>query len=268
MGNNIENKNKQLVEQRIGDVQIREELFSENQLQTYRKVMQIVDKNPMLEWKRDDPYHNKDFCLIEGKIEPVKNFCLKVQYVASLSMANTDTKVFGEGTETKVIAKVRVWGRDEERYVELEGASDVKETGASRNKPNKRAFHDAVARAQTRAFKSSLEAYMGFPFINLAIQELFGGFEVTRTPEDEGVTRDVTGPPQQKDQGEVELKRMVNSIWVRVKDAHKQGLITDDEKEEWRDVLKNNKYSMDYLSNVKVQVNKQIDLRKKEGSNV
>jgi len=61
---------------------------------------------------------------------------------------------------------------------------------------------------------------------------------------------------------------MVNSIWVRVKDAHKQGLITDDEKEEWRDVLKNNKYSMDYLSNVKVQVNKQIDLRKKEGSNV
>lgn len=267
--NSLVKRNQELVRQRIGQTEIRQDIFTEDQMETFSKVMTIADKNPELQWKRGDPNHNLDFCIVEGKIEPVKNFCLKVQYVGGLSMANTGTEVIGEGLETKVVATVRVWRTDEKRYVELQGASTVRECGAARNKPNQRAFHDAVARAQTRAFKSALEAYMGFPFINLAIQQLFGGFEVTGAPEDEGIQpRDVTGSNGSSGEGDqeehLEEKKMVNKIWKNAKIAQAHGYISEEELEEWRDSIHKNKLNMDWLVNANVELNKQIDIRKKQ----
>ena len=185
--------NKQLVEQRTGQVALREDIFTQEQLQLFKDIIVIADKNPILQWKDGDPNHNRDFCIIKGKIEPVKEFCLKVQHQAGLSMANTSREVYGAGVDAQVICTVKVWG-EQDRSVELSGASSARECGATWSKPNARAFHDAVGRAQTRAFKTALEAYMGFPFINFMLQTLFGGFEVegnSDDPRDHGI-KDVT----------------------------------------------------------------------------
>lgn len=186
--------NSELVIRRTGAVALNKELFSDDQRQTFDHVMQIADKNPVLQWK-NNPNHNRDFCLIEGNIEPVKEFCLKVQHQAKLSMACTDQKITGEGATMAAVCVVKVWGEDG-RSVEMAGASTALECGINRgNKPNKRAFHDAVGRAQTRAFKSAIEAYVGFAFMNIVLLELFGGYQVEGMgddPRDHGI-QDVTG---------------------------------------------------------------------------
>ncbi len=185
--------NSDLVIRRTGEVALNKELFSDDQRRTFDHVMQIADKNPVLQWK-NNPNHNRDFCLIEGNIEPVKEFCLKVQHHAKLSMACTDQKITGEGATMAAVCVVKVWGEDG-RSVEMAGASTALECGINRgNKPNKRAFHDAVGRAQTRAFKSAIEAYVGFAFMNIVLLELFGGYQVEGMgddPRDHGI-QDVT----------------------------------------------------------------------------
>ncbi len=192
--NGQEEQNKQLVTQRIGAVALTSEQFTQDQMVLFNKVMGIVDRSPVLHWKRGDNNHNQDFCIIEGKVEPVKNFCLKCQFQAGLTMANTGQQVTGSGQDTRVICTVRVTAPDG-RSVEMAGASSEKECGGGRDKVNARAFHDAVARAQTRAFKLAVEAIMGFPFINMALKELFGAYEIKGEddPLAQGVTpRDVT----------------------------------------------------------------------------
>ena len=169
-----------------GQIELSGSMFDAEQAEALKQVVRIVDRNPVLDWTQTN--HNSDFITINGKVEVVKNFCLKAQYIAGLSMANTDVQFQGDGKNLRVIAKVKIWKDDTGRSVELVGAATVRETLESKyGKVNRRAFHDAVARAQTRAFKSTLEAFLGFPFINAAIQMVFGGFEMTGMPEDEGI---------------------------------------------------------------------------------
>lgn len=175
--------NKDLVLRKTGQVQLKKELLTIDQQETFEKVYQIIDKNPKIVWRRDrfgkiDPDHNMDFCLIEGKIEPVKSFCVKAQLVAGLSVQNIRDNISGDGIETRIISTVRVWKPGIDRAIEMSGASTVRECGGARSKPNKRAFHDCLARAQTRAFKLAMESFLGFPFINMAIMKLFGGYEL------------------------------------------------------------------------------------------
>lgn len=168
---------KDLIKGQTGTVVLRDSVFTEHQKKIFENVLSMCDRNPAIDWKAAPNSHNMDFCLVEGKIEPVKNFCLKTQYVAGLSMANMKVDVTGEGNNTRCIATIKVWREGDDRSVTMSGASTVIECGATRTKVNYRAFHDCVARAQTRAFKLALEAYMGFPFINLAIQMVFGTYD-------------------------------------------------------------------------------------------
>lgn len=184
--------NQELVKRRVGEVALQKELFTADQQQLFNDVMTIADKNPVLSWK-GNPDHNRDFCLIEGNIEPVKDFCLKIQHQAKLSMSCTDQKITGEGATMAAVCVVKVWAEDG-RSVEMAGGSTAMECGIKWTKPNKRAFHDAIGRAQTRAFKSAIEAFMGFAFINIVLLELFGGYQVTgaaEDPRDHGI-QDVT----------------------------------------------------------------------------
>ncbi|MCK5613573.1 hypothetical protein KAR91_67510 [Candidatus Pacearchaeota archaeon] len=205
--------NSELVIRRTGEVALNKELFSDDQRQTFDNVMQIADKNPVLQWK-NNPNHNRDFCLIEGNIEPVKEFCLKVQHQAKLSMACTDQKITGEGATMAAVCVVKVWGEDG-RSVEMAGASTASEC---RYGKNKRAFHDAVGRAQTRAFKSAIEAYMGFAFINIVLLELFGGYQVEGMgddPRDYGI-QDVTasGSDEKIPDSKIETLQQTAFDWI------------------------------------------------------
>lgn len=224
----METNNKDLVLKRTGQVQLSEQLFSPEQVVTFEKVSAIVDRNPVLDWKADS--HNLDFCLIEGTIEAVKNFHLKVQYVAGLSIANTGTEVIGAGADMAAVSRVRVWKEGDKRIVEVSGGASFRECGGVAQNPNKRAFHDMVARSQTRAVKAGIEAYMGFPFINLIIQKQFGSYGVTGKPEDEGTggMKDITGSADEKEPTG-ENRKIATNIYRTLEQAEISGVITKQE---------------------------------------
>ena len=177
---------KELIKRDGGAVQASADMFDQEQKKVLEKIFKVADRNPVLNWRMS--IHNTDFIEIEGKIEPVKNFCLKAQYIAGLSVSNTGIDFQGEGINLRTVARVKIWKEGDYRSVEMAGASTIRECIGSKTHPNRRAFHDAIARAQTRAFKSALEAYLGMPFINYAIKMIFGGFEVVGKPEDEGAS--------------------------------------------------------------------------------
>lgn len=120
-------ENQQLVVKRIGDVQLSKKLFSEDQEIAFQKVQAIADRNPVIDWNRNKEDHNLDFCLIEGRIEAVKNFHLKVVYMGGLSFANTGTQVQGTGQDMCAISTVKVWRDGDNRTIEMTGGSTIKE---------------------------------------------------------------------------------------------------------------------------------------------
>lgn len=233
-----------IAKKQTGEISLTKELFSEEQHEIFEKVAAIADKNPVFDWTK--PEHNQDFCLVENTIEAVKNFYLKTQYVSGLSIANMEQNISGTGDDQAAICTVKIWKDGNPRTVIMSGAATFKECGGIGFKnsrtgkqvfPNKRAFHDMVARAQTRAFKAAMEAYMGFPFINLMIQSIFGGYNVTGKPEDEGANmKDVTEQtaPEEPNktraqQLDPETRQIAGSIWKQMEAAELRGIITRDE---------------------------------------
>jgi hypothetical protein len=117
-----------------------------------------------------------DFAEIDGKIEPTRDLALKLFTVAKL---NYDTQLLSTqsvGNHVMIAVKARVYqdNRAQKKVAEGLGGCTTEETARS----GKRAYHDALARAETRAFKRALEAAVGLPFINQIILRLFGGYAV------------------------------------------------------------------------------------------
>jgi hypothetical protein len=118
----------------------------------------------------------EDFAEIDGKIEPTRDLALKLFNVAKF---NYDTQLVSTqimGSTILIAVKARVYQdtRAAKKVAEGLGGCTTEETASS----GKRAYHDALARAETRAFKRALEAAVGLPFINQIIERLFGGYEV------------------------------------------------------------------------------------------
>lgn len=231
-----------IIKRQTGEVALTTELFSEDQKIIFDKVAGIADKNPVFDWSQ--PEHNLDFCLVEGTIEAVKNFYLKTQYISGLSIANISQQIIGTGEDQAAICTVKIWKEGEKRNVIMSGAATFKECGGvgytnqksgKKVYPNKRAFHDMVARAQTRAFKAGMEAYMGFPFINLMIEAIFGNFNVKGKPEDEGAgAKDVTGDyteqeTEKRNTLDPKTRLLSGNIWKTMEAARKKNILSADE---------------------------------------
>lgn len=233
--------NNELVRQRAGQVQLSTDLFTTEQQAVFEKLIVIADRNPVIKWEKGQD-HNLDFCLIEGRIEPVKNFHMKSLYTAGLSYANKSYQIVGTGREMACIATVRVWKEGDDRTVEEIGGATLVECWG---KNGKRAFHDMVARAQTRALKKAVEAYMGFAFVNIIIKEIFGGYEVEGDrPEDAGLKmKDVTESAE-KDQDVREtmtaaVRQIAGNIFRTLEGAYKRQLISSAEMNETWERVKN-----------------------------
>lgn len=247
--------NKQLVIKRIGDVQLKEGMFTETQRMLFEKVIKISDRNPIIDWKRNESNHNLDFCLIAGNIEPVKNFCLKVQYIASLNMRAHEPQIIESNTDTRITVPVTI--DDGKRHITMNGGSTLIECGYPKER---RAFHFAVARAQTRGFKLSLEAFMGFPFINLAIKSLFGGFEIKGKP-DKADIRDVTEQETEVSEKNELLYAEIRGILVK---AYREGFMSEIEGDDWTKRLKANIDKLGTLLDYKEQIKTEIRLKKEK----
>ena len=196
------------------------------------KLLKIIDRRPSLNWLKDAADHNDDFCLINSQIEPTRTFTLKVQKVANYSMYvyPADSVVVGEVVNISV--RVRLW--DDDGEVTATGGCSTTET---KQKKSKRLFHDAVAIAETRAFKRALEAKAGLPFINLIIKELFGTFEVKGAPLGPPM-RDVTtdgdgNPPKRHSKKNVELAKRIQD---KITNGVKNGMTEEWGRNHWKRV--------------------------------
>lgn len=261
IGGNMSNENQNALMKKTGGVQISAETLTGEQKEAFQKIINIVDRNPILDWR--NPNHNTDFCIIEKKIEPVKNFHLKAQFLAGLSVCNDGYQIHGEGADAMIVSMVSVWREGENRRVTMAGASTVAECGGKgyqkNPKINPRAFHDAVARSQTRAMKNAIEAYMGFPFVNIILQMLFGGYEIN---DPDGAMKDGGVNPESEDV--IQRKRVVNAAWKKVKDSVDRGYFTEDEKDRYRQLLENSKEDITELLKIKTEIDKLAEERRGE----
>ena len=112
----------------------------------------------------------EDFCTINGKIEITRDLALKLFASGKLNYETEIQPAITNDNEIVFIVKAKVY-KDNSKVAEGLGACSTSEVKGSR------AYHDALARAETRAFKRALEACIGLPFINQIIEKLFNGYE-------------------------------------------------------------------------------------------
>lgn len=120
----------------------------------------------------------EDFCTINGKVEITRDLALKLFASAKLNYETEIQPTITNDNEIVFIVKAKVY-KDDSKVAEGLGACSTTEVKGTRS------HHDALARAETRAFKRALEACIGLPFINQIIEKLFNGYEVKPEQEPE-----------------------------------------------------------------------------------
>lgn len=208
------------------------QIMSQEQKDTYEKLLMIVDRNPNLDGRATN--HNRDFALIKDRrgnehIEPTRDFCLKAVSVFELSYEPVGNPVVVQDGENWLVSvNVKVFKGD--RGVTETGGCSTAETSRS----GARAYHDAIAIAMTRAMKRGLEALIGLPFVNMMIREAFGRYSVQE--------RDATPPPAERSvnpsQAPERVREKGREIYRSLKEAHDEGLVTEEERNSmWNKVM-------------------------------
>lgn len=132
-----------------------------------------------------DVVKETDFAVIHGNIEITRDLALKLFSRARLEY-DAEPQVVEVGGDVVAMVKAKVW-RGDRHGVGL-GACSVKEI-AAKDADNVRGIHDALAIAETRAYKRALEMAIGLPFINDIIRRIFGGYNVKNAKQNEGEQR-------------------------------------------------------------------------------
>lgn len=129
----------------------------------------------------------EDFAIIDGNIEPKRDLMLKLFEATGLNYDVDLLSATPYKDHIAITVKATLHHQKQNRTIEGLGACTTEETKRS----GSRAYHDAIARAETRAFKRAVEAAVGLPLINQIILKLFGGYDAaSATAYDvEGLTR-------------------------------------------------------------------------------
>jgi hypothetical protein len=110
-----------------------------------------------------------DFVRIDGKIEIKRDLALKLFSLSKLSYEVSMLPARVIDKEMIYYAKAKVFFNNDSKTIEALGTSSTKEI----NCKGGREHHDALARAETRAFKRALEMAVGLPFINQLIERVY-----------------------------------------------------------------------------------------------
>ena len=110
-----------------------------------------------------------DFVSIGGKIEIKRDLALKLLSLSKLSYKISMLPARVIGDEMIYYAKAKVFVSDDTKTIESLGSCSIREIDCTSG----REHHDALARAETRAFKRALEMAIGLPFINQLIEMVY-----------------------------------------------------------------------------------------------
>lgn len=122
----------------------------------------------------------EDFCIISGKIEITRDLALKLFAVTKIDTYSVSLQqvVANNNIETIYICKATVSRKG--KSADGLGACSTKEIS---ERGGGRIHHDALATAETRAYKRAIEAVVGLPFINELILKLFGSYDASNAHE-------------------------------------------------------------------------------------
>jgi hypothetical protein len=110
-----------------------------------------------------------DFVNIGGKIEIKRDLALKLFSLSKLSYEVLMLPARVADDELIYYAKAKVFLNDGSKTIESLGSCNTREIDCKGG----REHHDALARAETRAFKRALEMAVGLPFINQLIERVY-----------------------------------------------------------------------------------------------
>ena len=110
-----------------------------------------------------------DFVRIDGRIEIKRDLALKLFSLSKLSYEVSMLPARVAGDEMVYYAKAKVFLNDGSKTIESLGSCDTREIDCKGG----REHHDALARAETRAFKRAHEMAVGLPFINQLIERVY-----------------------------------------------------------------------------------------------
>lgn len=243
----------ELIKRQVGNVSISKDTFTDEQIETYNKVLTVLDTNPKLVWDKKDPDHNTDLCVIGEGIEPTRNFALKVIKCARYGVQVVNQSVTHNDGEAYVLVTVRVFSvGNPGDFQEGSGACSTKET---KRKGSKRTFHDAVGIAETRAMKRAIEMKFGVAIFNMIIKELFGGYNIkTGTQEEERA---------EYSQRNIDLARQMRG---QLNKAIESGHINKSEYDGWIGRIKANLGNYGMLEEIQKGINDQMSVRVKNGN--
>lgn len=152
----------------------------------------------------------EDFTVINGKIEPTRDLALKLFSVTKIEDYTCELQqVVSNEKETVYIVKAIVsrQGKKAEGLGACSTAEIDKRGGQTRH------HHDALATAETRAYKRALEAVVGLPFINEIILKLFGGYETPKGEKKE--TPQITPDEFINKINEAKALQHLKNIWIK-----------------------------------------------------
>ena len=117
-----------------------------------------------------------DFVVINNKIEPKRDLALKLFTATRIESYHVELQqVVSSEKETVYVCKATVSRKG--KVAEGMGACSTKEIS---DRGGGRIHHDALATAETRAYKRAIEAVVGLPFINEIILKLFGSYDAVK----------------------------------------------------------------------------------------
>ena len=120
-----------------------------------------------------------DFVVINDKIEPKRDLALKLFTATRIESYRVELQQVVT-TDKEVVYTCKATVSRKGKIAEGLGACSTKEI-ESRGGSGGRIHHDALATAETRAYKRAIEAVVGLPFINEIILKLFGSFDAVKT---------------------------------------------------------------------------------------
>ena len=110
-----------------------------------------------------------DFVRINGKVEIKRDLALKLFSLSKLSYKVSMLPARVADDEMIYYVKAKVFLNDDSKTIASLGSCSTREIDCK----NGREHHDALARAETRAFKRALEMAVGLPFINQLIERVY-----------------------------------------------------------------------------------------------
>ena len=224
-------------------VRDRADILSVQEIKLYEKLLRVVDRNPVLDFKQDE--HNVDFCIIKGNVEITRNFSLKAVKVGRFGYEVVRHEYVTTGEVVNIASDVRVWEWEHpEHYITESGGCSTSEVEAKSKKQKggstERKFHDALSISVTRGLKRGLEGMVGIPFINIMIKELFGSFQEKKGERKERFAgRSSAADKSPREDRESRIRGLGNEIFARIKQMIADKIVSQEEANElWNDCIK------------------------------